>query len=303
MIDLRKPYQWEEINDRLKDQLQTSYQVRFYQSLQQALLETVMGFQSLYSHKRQFASSIGLGTHADDAILFLSRQGIKNLEASSEAAADEKKTIVHILDLDDAITAEVYQQKYNFDEKLFRISVSHHLHFFTKNPPALKETEVLIWSMPEGAIAFHGKRCTSVPMVIAPTLHCTRFPTLPLNQKIENKKWVESAEVQSIAGSRSLSGLSAERIYDRAFFCWEDLEAEALRQTLIADSSIAADQLEALSLSRWNELKLIAQFEKRGWTPEMFRGTLIVSAQLAGDKDLFKKIETAAQKLRARSTI
>lgn len=301
MIDLRKPYQWEDTNDQLKEQLKTPYQVRFYQSLQQALLETVMGFQNLYSHKRQFASHIGLGTHADEAMLFLSRQGIKNLETSSELANDEKKTIVHLLDLDDAITAEVYQHKYQFDEKLFRISISHHLHLFSKMSPTVKDTEVLIWALPEGAIAFHGKRCVSLPTILAPTLRCVALPSMPLQMKTENKPWVQQTEAQSIAGSQCLKGLSTERIYDRAIIAWTDVEAEALRQTLIADHAIAEKQIEALSLSRWNELKLIAQFEKRGWSPDHFRGTLILSSDLSEDKNLPKKIEAAVTKLRSQS--
>jgi hypothetical protein len=302
MIDLRKPYQWEETNDQLKQQLKTPYQVRFYQSLQQALLETVMGFQNLYSHKRQFASYVGLGTHAEEAMLFLSRQGIKNLEIANELSNDEKKTIVHLLDLDDAITAEIYQNHYQIDEKLFRISVSHHLHLFTKTPPTVKDTEVLIWSLPEGAIAFHGKRCVSLPTILAPTLQCTAIPSLPLQMKSENKTWVQQIEAQSIAGSKSLTGLSKERIYDRAFIAWADIEGEALRQTLITDHAIPEKHIEALSLSRWNELKLIAQCEKRGWFPEIFRGTLILSSDLSADKSLAKKIETAASKLRSIST-
>lgn len=301
MIDLRKPYQWEEINDQLKDQLKTPYQVRFYQSLQQALLETVMGFQNLYSHKRQFASHIGLGTHADEAMLFLSRQGIKNLELSNDQSSDEKKTIVHLLDLDDAITAEIYQNQYQIDEKLFRISISHHLHLITKTPPTVKDTEVLIWSLPEGAIAFHGKRCVSLPTILAPTLQCTATPLLPVQMKTENKTWVQQLEAQSIAGSQSLKGLSEVRIYDRAIIAWVDIEAEALRQTLITDHAIAEKHVEALSLSRWNELKLITQFEKRNWSPDHFRGTLILSSDLSVDKNLPKKIESAVTKLRSQS--
>ncbi len=306
MIDLRKPYQWEEFNDRLKDQLQTTHQVRFFQSVQQALLETVMGFQNLYSHKRQFASHIGLGTHADEALLFLSRQGIKNLEISNELSNDEKKTMFHVLDLDDAITAEVYKAQYKFDEKLFRISVSHHLHFYAQTPFVLPDTEVAIWSLPEGAIAFHGKRCVSVPTVFGATLNSQLYnkslSNLPIEKKRENKSWVQSIEAQSISASASLPGLSPDRVYDRAILSWNDVEGEALRQTLIADHSISEKHLESLSLSRWNELKLISQFEKRSWTPEMFRGTLLVSSDLSEDKTFIKKIESAVKKLRSFST-
>lgn len=301
MIDLRKPYQWEELNDQIKAQLKTPYQVRFYQSLQQALLETLMGFQNLYSHKRQFVSNLGLGTHADEALLFLSRQGIKNLDLTADAGNDEKKTIVHLLDLDDAITAELYQNKYQLDEKLFRISVSHHHHLLKNSQLEVKETEVLIWSLPQGALAFHGKRCVSVPTVFAPTLSYGGVPDVRVHQKTENKTWVQDIESKLIANSQSLKGLSSERIYDRAILAWTDVEGEHLRQVLIKDHDVKADKIEALSLSRWNELKLIAQFEKRGWTPEQFRGVLIVSADLSQDKAFNQKIESAVLKIRKLS--
>ena len=84
---------------------------------------------------------------------------------------------------------------------------------------------------------------------------------------------------------------------------WIDIEGEALRQTLIKDHQISSQQVESLSLSRWNELKLIAQFEKRGWSPEMFRGTVLFSMELSADKNLVEKIEKSASTLRQRARI
>ncbi len=306
MIDLKKPYQWDEINDQLKAKLNTPYNLRFYQSLSQALLETVMAFQSLYSHKRQYNTHLGLGTHADEALLFLSRQGIKNIDLRQDANLDEKKTLFCLLDTDDAITAELYRDLYSIDEKIFKIRISHHTHSFENTLPVVLDTEVVLFPFGDkGAIALHGKRCASLPSFLAPTLLWSQqpLPVIPFPRHQENKKWVQDLESSGVAGSQTLPGLADQRIYDRALLTWLDVEGEALRQSLIRDEKLSAGVVESLSLSRWNELKLIPQFEKRGWSPEMFRGTLILSAELAQDAKLLSKIESSVNKIRSRGTI
>jgi hypothetical protein len=303
MIDLKKPYLWDSINDQIKEKLSTPLSVRFYQSLSQALLETVMAFQNLYSHKRQFNFLMGLGTHADEALLFLSRQGIKAIDLRTEILSDDKKTLFCVQDLDDAITAESYRDFYPIDEKIFRVNISHHLHAFEKNLPEVRETDVLIMNFGDhGAVALHGKRCSSLPSALAPTLAWSHQPQpqIPWEIQQQNPAWVAQIESSGIAGSNVLPNLSAKRIFDRALLTWLDLEGEALRQILIRDENINPNHLESLSLSRWNELKLIPQFEKRGWSAEMFRGTLILSAELSVDASLKAKIETSVKKLRSR---
>lgn len=306
MIDLKKPYQWDDVNDHLKGKLNTTHGVRFYQSLSHAVLETVMAFQSLYSHKRQYNTYLGLGTHADEALLFLSRQGIKGIDLRTDATLDEKKTLFCIVDMDDAITAELYRDLYSIDDKIFKIRISHHLHTTEKTVPQVLDTEVLLLPFGEqGAIALHGKRCTSLPTFLAPTLSWSQQPTplIPFSQRVVNQKWVLDMETNSTAGGQVLPGLSSQRIYDRALLTWLDLDGEALRQTLIRQEKVSSASLESLSLSRWNELKLIPQLEKRGWSPEMFRGTLILSAELAQDTQFRVKLETSVKNLRARSTL
>lgn len=305
MINLRKPYQWEDFNDALKEQFQSTSQVRVYQSLSQALLETVMGFQSLYSHKRLFSYSQGLGTHADDALLFLSRQGIKGTEVLKETVWDDKKILFCMLDLDDALTAEIYEAPTALDEKIFRISILHHQHYFNKNLSEPLENEVRIFSFQQGALALHGKRCVSLPSVLAPTLNWSSWKSefSFAISKTQDSAWVQKLESQPISDSKPLLSSTSKRFYDRAILYWVDIEGEALRQTLIKDHQVQAHYIEALSLSRWNELKLIAQFEKRGWTPEMFRGTVLISSELSSDKSLISKIENSVSNLRQRGRI
>lgn len=304
MIDLRRPYSWDDINEQLKNQITTNGTVRYYQSLAQATLEVVIAFQSLYSHKRQAYISLGLGTHADEALLFLSRQGIKNSEFFSETNFDEKKTLFCLLDQDDAITAEIYGERYKLDDKIFRISIYHHLQHFEKKSMDVGETEVAIYSGGEkGAVAILGKRCATLPGVIANTLrwNTTIVGLLPWAQRAQNTTWVQDVE-KGWAGGKALL-INTARIFDRAILTWSDLEGEALRQTLIRDHGVAAQSLESLSLSRWNELKLIPQFEKRGWTPEEFRGALLISSELSKDSQFQKKLDAAVQQTRARSQI
>ncbi len=304
MIDLRRPYSWDDVNEQFKNCITTNGTVRYYQSLAQATLEVVIAFQSLYSHKRQAYVALGLGTHADEALLFLSRQGIKNSDFFAETNFDEKKTLFCLLDQDDAITAEIYRERYKLDDKIFRINIYHHLQHFEQRSMDVSETEVAIYSGGEqGALAILGKRCATLPGVVASTLRWTSAPTsfLPWTQRSQNSAWVQQVE-KGWAGGKALLHTTT-RIYDRALLTWTDLEGEALRQCLIRDHAVNPQKLESLSLSRWNELKLIPQFEKRGWTPEEFRGALFISSELSQDSQFQKKLEAAVKQTRARGQI
>jgi hypothetical protein len=306
MIDLRKPFTWEDINEQIKSQMGVSCGVRYYQSVSQAILEVSMGFQNLYSHKRQFYFHLGLGTHADEALLNLSKQGIKATDVFAEKNFDEKKTLFCILDLDDAITAEIYKNQYTLDEKIFTLNISHQLHYFEKNITQPKESEVIILNCGvNGAVALFGKRCVSLPGAVAATLSWPmEAPTIfPWPVKTENESWIKQVENEKWAEGKSILADSTKRLYDRAIIAWIDLEGEALRQTLIKEHGVKAASIESLSLSRWNELKLIAQFEKRGWSPEIFRGTLLLASELANDSDFKSKLASSVQKLRLRSKI
>lgn len=303
MIHLRRPGTWDDLNDQIKKTIATSHAVRFYRTTAQALLETVIGFQTLYSHKRQFYVHLGLGTHADEALLFLSRQGIKALDVFSEPTIDEKKTLFCLLDMDDAITAEIYRSRYSGDDKVFHIRLFHHLHHFEKLPE-INETDICIFHLGnQGALVLSGRRGASLPVIAASSLDSNGLaPFLwPPQKRLENQEWVRSVETGWAEGT-SFS-LSTDRIYDRALLYWSDLEGEALRRILVQEAAVLPHQVESLSLSRWNELKLISQFEKRGWSAESFRGTLLLSAELSQIPDFKKKLEENVRSLRAQSQI
>jgi hypothetical protein len=182
--------------------------------------------------------------------------------------------------------------------------VSHHAHHFAQQAPQPKETEVVILSFGSlGAVALFGKRCATLPGVAASTLAWpSSAPKIfPWSEKSENAKWVQQVESENWGEGRPLLQKSSSRLSDRALLYWTDLEGEALRQLLIKDCGLNENHLESLSLSRWNEVKLITQFEKRGWSPEIFRGTVIFSTELSKNPDFKKNLETAVKKLRSQS--
>lgn len=269
-----------------------------------------MSVQSIYAHKKQFYYSLGMGTHADEGVLYLARQGTKAIEfpLDQPPQIDDKKTLFWLCDVDDALTAQIYQTPENsaLDGKVFRIWISHQRHYFEGLPPVVPDTDIMIYSMgsASGACVVHfGKRAQGLQMLLAPTLHWGSFPVIKtFDLRQENKSWVEQVEKNQWAGGVAFFEKPGPRIYDRALLVWKNCDASAIRDLLIQDHKVSPSHLEAFSLSRWNETKLIGQFEKRGYSSDVFRGALVISAELAKDTGFQKKIESVVSTLQKMSS-
>lgn len=305
IFDLQKPYQWQDLNELTRQTYGFSYPVRVFQSLPQALVEISLSMHLLYSHKMSFAHSFGLGTHGEAASLFLARQGLKAVEFASDSVPefDEKKALFAIADLDDAITGEKYftNNQARVNEKMFRVWVSHHGHFHQGLPEEIQSTDVVLFNIkPDFVFAALGMRTQNLNPLVAPTLNWNIEAPKPIEKKTENKAWVEQVEKEGWASGTPLD-ISKERFYDRAFLYWQDIEGSALRDLLIKEG-IAARDIDSSGFGRWNEPRLLKQFEKRGWSPEVFRGTLAFSANLAEDANFKSKLESAYKKLKNLSS-
>jgi len=307
IIDLRKPYQWDEINDAVKSSLGFEGSIKVFQSVSQAVFEIAMSVQNLYAHKRQFYHSLGLGTHADEGILFLARQGIKGIDflAGETPTIDDKKTLFWLSDVDDAISGQVFHDPAtsNLDSKVFRIWISHRQHFVKPPPKTIGDNDIFIYANEVGPVITHfGRRAQSLQMLLAPTLKWDQIPVFKgFESRAENKTWVQKVESEKWAGSQAFFQSQPGRLYDRALIVWKNHDSEAVRELLI-QAGVPAAAVETVSLSRWNETKLITQFEKRGHDAEVFRGLLILSATLASDAGLKTKLEKVIQDLDKRST-
>lgn len=271
-------------------------QVRAYQSVSHALLEIGMALQMMYSHKKQYYTGLkSLGNHYEDLSVFLSRQGIKAIPLDGHTQeVDEKKTLFSIIDVDDAITGEKYiaPTSQSSDSKILQISIYHHLHLVTFPEKNIGETDIYVLSHPAGgAVVLFGKRAQNISSFICSTLQWQNFSHLKsFPVRVENKNWVEQVEKQSWQGSQPLLVNITERIYDRAIISWIDKDAGAIRDILINDHKVVPEYLESLSLYRWMDMRLLTQFEKRGWSAEQMRGTLILSTELVSDKEFFDKL-------------
>lgn len=280
--------------------------MRVYQSVNHALLEIGTSFQTLYSQKRQYLTSLSsLGTHAEDMNVFLSRQGIRgtvqDLSASTDAL-DDKKILFWVFDRDDAITGQKYvsDSKLVEDSKIFRIFVSHSLHLHSWPDNNIAETDIYILAHPNssGAVAYFGRRTQNITSSICPTLQWSPFAKIAdFPKSSENKSWVQSLESKNWQGSTALLTNISERMYDRAVISWKNMDAGSVREILIKDHGIQPDFVECLSLSRWTDTRLIAQFAQRGWDAATYRGTLILSSQLSQIADFDKRLLQTVEKL------
>lgn len=306
IIDFRNPYIWDDLNESVKQTLGITAPVRVYQSVNHALLELGMAFSVLYSMKRQYLATLpGLGTHADDMTVFLSRQGIRgtpqDLTASTEAL-DDKKILFWILDRDDAITGQKYVNdgRLKEDSKIFRIFVSHSLHLSQWPDSNMAETDIYVLSHPPtgGAIAVFGRRTQNIQSALCPTLSWEAFKNIAQFPKhTEDAVWVKSIEGKSVLGSAPLLVNVSERIYDRAIIYWKDKSSSSIRELLIKEHNVSPLDIDCLSLTQWLDTRLLPQFATRGWDANTYRGTLILSSRLAQDSSFEQKLVQALERL------
>jgi hypothetical protein len=248
-----------------------------------------------------------LGTHADEGILFLARQGTKGIDfpADQPPVIEDKKTLFWLCDVDDAITGQLYHDPATatLDNKIFRVWISHRKHFYQPPPKTIADNDIFILANEGAVVAHFGKRAQGLQMLLAPTLNWESFTTfMGFTIRTEQKSWVEILETLKPAGSHALFTDARHRLYDRVLLVWEDLDGGALRDLLIKDHQLLAQHVECVGLNRWNEAKLIPQFEKRGWDADVFRGLVIFSTALANDVGFDKKITAAVDKLRKISS-
>ncbi|MBY0316544.1 MAG: hypothetical protein K2Q26_13555 [Bdellovibrionales bacterium] len=301
ILDFKSPFQWEELGQRFKETHGFTSYVRVYQGVSHALMELSQGFKQLYSFKRQIHFHSGFGTHMDDMLIQLSSESVAISPFTSETVLDEKKTLFCVVDRDDAITTELYHKSIDnyFASKVNYIWVHHQLHKAQGMATTIKDTDIHIYSLgPQLAVAHIGKRLQSLHKGTGPSLDWSALQKMPsLSSVVENPQWVEAFEGKSIAGSQAFFTSPANRLFDRALLYWTDIESSALRDVLIRDHGVSPNHVDCLSLHRWNELRILAQFEKKGFTPEVFRGLLLFSSELSKDPKIDQKILAAHKSL------
>jgi hypothetical protein len=264
-------------------------------------MELSQGFKQLYYFKRQIYHASGFGTHFEDMMIQLSSESIATTPWVSGVAMDEKKALFCVVDADDALTAQIYQDSLDHvTSKTNFIWIHHHTHKVRGIQDTIKDIDIHLYSLgPNLCVAHIGKRLQSLSRGAGPTLYWPKTISESVSGPVlENRPWVETLESLCIADGKALLGPSDERLFDRALIYWCDLESSALRELLITQYHLSPNHIECLSLHRWNELRLLHQFEKRGYSHEMFRGLLLLSAELSRDPTIESKLTKACIHLR-----
>lgn len=239
----------------------------------------------------------------DEMLIQLSGEGISAQSLSSDSAFDEKKLLFTIIDRDDALTAQKYYSSiddFSVSKTNF-IWIDHHAHKFLGLSQSIKDTDIHIYSLaPNLAVAHIGKRLQGLSRGMSPALDWSYLKgyDFSLANAQENQQWVESLEKKNVSGGQPFFKHTVTRFYDRALIYWVDIESSALRDILIEKHGINPAAIECVSLHRWNELRLLAQFEKKSLAPELFRGLLLFSVDLAKDSALESKIKSAYEDLK-----
>lgn len=237
----------------------------------------------------------------DEMLIQLSSQGISVQPSTVDSLFDEKKTLFVVRDIDDAITTEKYTSQADLNgSKVNHIWVHHHQHKIHSLEKTIKETDIHLYSLSPGlAVAHLGNRLQGLQRGISPTLNWSGYnqDSFRIIPPLLNQQWVEKIERAHLFQSRPFLENSNTREYDRALIVFKNFESSALRDLLIQKYNIPAVHIDCLSLHRWKNLKLLAQFEKRGIVPDIFRGLLILSAELSQHSQFEEHLANACSEL------
>jgi len=164
---------WRKLNESVQKQLGCESKVFVYPNTKSALLDICLSLHMRLSHKKKIVSITGLGDHVKSTEFELSRLGVRfKKDFEDDLAQEEKQVLSLIHDLDDAVTAELYDHieilKKLTSSKIFKIHLAHHLFRFNKNfIQKLSDLDVIIATLNENyTLVFLGEKSVISPLMV-----------------------------------------------------------------------------------------------------------------------------------------
>jgi hypothetical protein len=319
-LDAKSPYIWRQINQLIKEKLGLQANVFLYRGLHQAVFETLLGLHLRFSHKRKVVVQSGFGDHFKQAEVELAKMGVRfKSEFEEDMAKEEKACLAYVHDLDDALTAEIYDHietlKQVATSKTYRIHVAHHLfgmrQSFVKN---LTEFDIIIASVTKDyALVFTGEK------INLPLLSVTQLPwsleedAVSVLKALADTKSMYQPEISQFESALPegvrpwFRTQQAKRIYDRAVVVMNEHDGEAMMKLMnnalqIEKSPLGADNpIETLSPARWQNELWLKQGEAFEKTPDQIQGTMIFDGKILNTafsqvfKDCLNKLAILSQ--------
>lgn len=323
-IDLQRTDSWHKANAVYREALglqDSQLQPQLYPGLKSALWEVCTQLTQLVPNKRTIYYLKEAEPLFESVAVHLSREGFKvkaldanELNSPSTWFEAVQRELLFIVDLqDEPVTGELYDfpelDKTIADKRIYRISVSHARHNSQAiaNPTPYRAN--LLSINLEKTVAILGERVKVQPPVASgmiwpeQTTEVARaeLSVLDANTYEAQKQKVQSFERALPQGATAVAK-SANRLYDRALFTFENIDGLSLINELSCEIATPLQPagnkgpLETTSLCRWEDEKIWQGLITKGFTPNQLRGLVAISAELIDDK-LKSKIETAYQRI------
>lgn len=316
---------WEKQNSAVADCLAKIFkiekpEIRVFQGLMPAVFETVFGLALFYSHKKSAVLLKG-NTYAFQGVLpYLYKDGFQIQSISANVKHDfsalvtglKKDTSFVLLAEDHPVTAEVYDydqlELLLNEQKIFCIRVSHHL--WRRGMQKLSPYSIRICSVdPSHAFVQVGEKWKAPTMTTQfldwRALDFAKVISNSLSYFQENQKIIESFEGSLPQGWLSWH-FQNSRLFDRAVFFHENLNAEAVMQQLFQQNKVTPGNslpgfpmpIEVVNFARWHKIALLEDWWEPQPTSEQVRGLMIVDQQVLQKIDLANALQEVEKQCR-----
>ena len=302
MLDIFHDRQsWYECNQKLIKKLgleQSNFSLHISPGFYHALLEKIRSLAGQYMAKKKVYYIKEYSFFLKETLKSLAVDGFELLEVSLDDFNKES----FISGLDSSVLAIIAPQdlplvgftfnrqdvfKKIHEQKVFTLQTSHICHYYNPYPKELSPYQIQINELGlNHAIVLSGRRAQSDSDFSASLYWDWKSTELALekaSKKLENKERVLSFEGNS-SMKNMINVCKYKRIYDRALLCWEDLDANALRQWLIGQKPELKVFITTTSLSLWGGVTAMNWLEQFEFSKKQIRGLLVLDVEILNEE-------------------
>ena len=281
-------------------------------------MEIGLGLAQFFPHKKRVYYFKNLNPYFMRLIKVLALEGYETQELTLQEMASPQKWMAQIhskdlfvlYSLDDPFLGQLYpvedlESQLSENQQIFRICVSHNQHKYTKIKKQQDNHKVTLYSIDsQSCLAHFGKRVHTKEL-ISPSLNWNSWSdkNLDFGSMAQKKELVTGFE----AALNKTPPLShAQRIFDRAVLCWEDMDGFALIYQMAQDMDLplgppgADPHFETTSPSRWKSENFIKWLENLEFIQQV-RGLVILSHKLI-DSQFVDVVRSARKKVLERQS-
>lgn len=319
-VDAQKPIEWRQINQKIQEKLNCNSKVYVYRGIHQALFETCLGLHLRFSHKRKVVAELGFGDHLKKTEVELAKLGVRLRNQFEEGIEkEEQSTLAYIHDLDDSLSAELYDHietlKGVAPTKMYRIHIAHHLFHIKKTfIQKLTDYDIMVCALNEEyALVFTGEKIVLPTLTVGQLAWNLKRDVANVIELISSDAPTNQSAIQEFEQSLPdgvkpwFDQETAKRIYDRSVVILDGHDGSAMVELLSEELGLkigepgAKNALESVSYCRWQNESWFEQAPFYSRTENDLRGMLIIDGQIIDGqfKEAFSK---CLQKLKELSS-